>query len=275
MNWKQIIEDDDRYFINKVGDVKSYAQFKEGRILKSNYDKDGYKRITLTLNGKNKRYSIHREVLKAFSPHPNQDNLEVNHINGVKDDNRLENLEWVTTSENQQHAFDTGLSKSGGEHTNAQRYEVICEGVVVGRYTNMWVLEDTLDLSRGAIRKRIARNAPIYDVLYVNRVHGKFDTEKYINKDLGIKKGKRTVRIYNMNPIMVMDLKAGEKQVYESIKHLLEADERFSDAIYSNVRKGTTYKNRYEFIRLNKLEYLTNKTMKEFMSEYKQEVQRL
>lgn len=57
-------------------------------------------------------YVIHRIILSTFSPHENSDNLYVNHKDGNKKNNKLENLEWSTNSENVQHAYDTGLNKN-------------------------------------------------------------------------------------------------------------------------------------------------------------------
>lgn len=64
-----------------------------------------------TVNNTKKTYRAHRLVLIAFKPVENMDNLEVNHIDGDKKNNRLDNLEWCTSSENQQHAFSIGLNK--------------------------------------------------------------------------------------------------------------------------------------------------------------------
>ena len=72
-----------------------------------------------TIDGKKKTFRAHRLVLMAFNPINNSDELEVNHIDGNKLNNNLSNLEWVTTSENQKHAFKTGLSKARkGEKSN-------------------------------------------------------------------------------------------------------------------------------------------------------------
>lgn len=64
-----------------------------------------------TVNNTKKTYRVHRLVLMAFKPVENMDNLEVNHIDGDKKNNRLDNLEWCTSSENQRHAFSIGLNK--------------------------------------------------------------------------------------------------------------------------------------------------------------------
>lgn len=66
---------------------------------------DGYLRIVLMKEHKKQRFQIHRLVADAFIPNP-ENKEQVNHINGNKADNRVENLEWCTSSENARHAFD-------------------------------------------------------------------------------------------------------------------------------------------------------------------------
>jgi hypothetical protein len=68
----------------------------------------GYANISFNINGKIVPALVHRLVATAFIPNP-ENKPFVNHINGVKNDNRVENLEWVTPKENTQHASKTGL----------------------------------------------------------------------------------------------------------------------------------------------------------------------
>lgn len=80
------------------------------KIMKPTKTKFGYLVVNLRKDNVGKSISVHRIVATAFIDNP--DNLlAVNHINGVKTDNRVENLEWCTLSENTKHAFRTGLSK--------------------------------------------------------------------------------------------------------------------------------------------------------------------
>ena len=104
MEWKTIANG---YQVSTTGEVKS-LKYKTPRILKSQLGRDGYLRVDLTINGKAKHYPIHRLVAQAFLPNPGN-KPEVNHRNGVKTDNRVENLEWVTHAENKRHAYDVGL----------------------------------------------------------------------------------------------------------------------------------------------------------------------
>lgn len=70
--------------------------------MKQKKDKRGYRRVTFTTNYKRKTFLVHRLVASAFIPNP-KNKPYVNHINEVTNDNRVENLEWCTNSENLLH----------------------------------------------------------------------------------------------------------------------------------------------------------------------------
>jgi hypothetical protein len=94
------------YFITEDG--KCYNN-NTGKYLKGQIGKNGYFFYNLTLpNGKKKREYAHRLVATAYLPNP-QDKEQINHIDGNKLNNALDNLEWATQEENQQHAIETEL----------------------------------------------------------------------------------------------------------------------------------------------------------------------
>ena len=86
------------YVIHPCGTILRIYK-KHTREVKPLKRPDGYMRIGLCKNGKGKMFSIHRLLATAFIPNP-ENKPCVDHINGIRDDNRLENLRWVTYSEN-------------------------------------------------------------------------------------------------------------------------------------------------------------------------------
>ena len=100
--WKTI-QAEPEYEVSNAGDVRNR---KTSHVKSIRLDKYGYKRVTLYPSGKT--YSIHRLVAIAFIDNPN--NLKtVNHVNGNKLDNSVNNLEWLSFSDNSKHAHKTGL----------------------------------------------------------------------------------------------------------------------------------------------------------------------
>lgn len=93
------------YLINKDGTVYSK---RTKRYIQTHLSNSGYLRVTLWNGNKGKHFSVHRLVAEAFIPNP-ENKPHVNHINGDKTDNRVENLEWCTRSENMQHAYNHNM----------------------------------------------------------------------------------------------------------------------------------------------------------------------
>ena len=93
------------YEVSNLGNIRNR---KTNKALKPYLTNRGYLTVGFWMDGKKKRVSIHRLVAQAFLQNP--DNLtEVNHINGCKTDNNLNNLEWISGSANIFHAYQTGL----------------------------------------------------------------------------------------------------------------------------------------------------------------------
>ena len=117
--WKTV-KGFENYEISNLGRLKVNLKYRKYRdyqhkILKTYLDRGGYRRATLTSFDKNiKTKYIHRLVAIAFIENP-LNKPEVNHINGIKDDNHVDNLEWNTHHENIIHAHKTGLTTQKGE----------------------------------------------------------------------------------------------------------------------------------------------------------------
>jgi len=107
----------EEYTISKNGTV---TNTRTGRILKEDITSYGYCRVTLSARGNLKRVFVHRLVAEHFLSRKGSDGRLINHINGIKTDNKVENLEWCTCKENTIHAFDTGLRASGEDGANAK-----------------------------------------------------------------------------------------------------------------------------------------------------------
>jgi len=115
--WKDIEGWEDKYQVSNLGRIKSLARrFKRGdgltvnveeKILKTMITKDGYERAKLNLMGGSKKYSVHRLVANAFIPNL-ENKPQVNHIDGNKLNNKVENLEWCTAKENVNHITKLG-----------------------------------------------------------------------------------------------------------------------------------------------------------------------
>lgn len=96
--------------------LEKYLACKDGRIysertnkfMTPSYTTKKYHSVCIRHNGKTFTRSVHRLIASAFIPNPDN-KQQINHINGIKTDNRVENLEWATQSENQIHAHKTGL----------------------------------------------------------------------------------------------------------------------------------------------------------------------
>jgi hypothetical protein len=126
--WKNVVGLEDSYMVSNLGRVKSKERtIQQNSRWGTKIDKPYPEKLLNPQTNRNYLYvnangnkTIHRMVAKAFIPNP-EIKPEINHINGVKTDNRLENLEWVTRSENAIHAVKTGLTviKKGSERSDS------------------------------------------------------------------------------------------------------------------------------------------------------------
>lgn len=121
--WKDIVGFEGWYQISNLGRVRSVPrvvphkskhgsvayQRWESKILRPTITNQGYEMVVLSKSGKFSYPTVHRLVAIAFIPNPHNKRT-VNHIDGDKTNNVVSNLEWCTSSENNQHAYDVGLN---------------------------------------------------------------------------------------------------------------------------------------------------------------------
>lgn len=172
IEWRQIIIDGiyTNYEVSNTGFVRN---METKRILSQYVDKDGYLHSTIILDGHQYHSGVHRLVAIAFIPNP-ENKPQVNHKNGVKYINVLDNLEWATSSENVKHAFDTGL-----------KFSKLGEDNSLSVYTEKQIRKVCKLLEQGMSNKEISKQTGV--------------ERKYITD---IKKGRRWKHIsknYNIN----------------------------------------------------------------------------
>jgi len=111
--WKNIAGYEWLYQISNLCRIKSfnYRNTWKEKILKQNFNHSWYLRVWLTVNWKQNRICVHKLLAIMFINNP-ENKKEVNHINWIKNDNSLENLEWNTPSENMKHSYKTWLNNN-------------------------------------------------------------------------------------------------------------------------------------------------------------------
>jgi len=108
--WKLVVGYEGLYEVSNLGRVRN----SKGHVMKPRLSKKKYHRVNLCQGGERKTFWLHRLVLEAFIGKPPEEKYECNHKNGDKIDNRVENLEYVSGSENVRHSYSELNRKGSG-----------------------------------------------------------------------------------------------------------------------------------------------------------------
>jgi len=166
--WKDIKNYEGYYQVSNFTRVKSLERLvkngKSERLVKEKVLKpslrNGYLAVSLSKEGELKTFKLSRLVAKAFIPNPDN-KPTVNHIDGVKTNDIVSNLEWNTHSENIQHAFDTGLKegRKGSKHGRAKLTNEIVLTIRASKNKTHQQLADEFQICRQHISKIINRKS--------------------------------------------------------------------------------------------------------------------
>jgi hypothetical protein len=144
--WKTIPDYED-YQVSNLGNVKSIKWGKE-RVLCFAIDKDGYKKVCLSLKGKASNFSVHRLVALSFLHYiPNDKNIVVDHINNIKSDNRVENLQLITIRENVTKDIKNTASKYAGVTWHKKTQKWASRILFKGRRISLGYFDNDLEAS--------------------------------------------------------------------------------------------------------------------------------
>lgn len=137
--WRPVTGYEASYQVSNLGRVKN----RHDRVLATVVNRCGYEQLNLWENSKSRTFLVHRLVAQAFIPNSEPDvRWQINHKNGIKTDNTVNNLEWVTMSENMLHSYrQLGRrapkfweGKFGANHNTAMPVDQIKNGKVIKRW---------------------------------------------------------------------------------------------------------------------------------------------
>lgn len=213
--WKKIVIDNQEtfYSISNYGDVRNDST---GTLLNGTIANNGYKMVHLRYRI-DKNLSVHRLVMKAFQPREDMDELQINHIDGNKTNNYIENLEWSTALDNMRHSYLNYLQKNRMKpcyqydlqgnfikefiNSNEAAKELNCD------YTNIWrcVTEQQQHYKSWQFKSYKKDKIPSWDNYHKNVI--------YVYDDNGI-----FIKMYNSQKEAASDFGVAESSISRYVK---------------------------------------------------------
>ena len=154
--WRDVPGWEGLYQVSDEGQVRSLQPHNYMKLKKQSNTK-GYRACTLSYKGCKRLVKVHRMVAEAFIPNPDC-KPDINHINGIKSDNKANNLEWVTPKENTTHAIRTGLMKDLREVRNIPIMALDKVSGDVTEYRSITEAATALGIQRVTITKQLNIN---------------------------------------------------------------------------------------------------------------------
>lgn len=261
--WVSLLRFKPKYQISSIGRLKVIKFRHRPTIIKKlSISNDGYIYTLLSINNKRKVERIHRLVAEAFIPNP-ENKPFINHKNGIKWDNRIENLEWCTHQENINHAVENGLiikhygKESGSILNEKQALEIFNSDKTITKLSKEYkVCEATISMiktgkSWGWVTGKIYIKKENRSRRFLN-INGQLKTYQDINKEYGISPSllSRRIKIYGEHDLKML-LKKQHKVTPEEIIYIFKSKEsssvlsrRFSisQSMVNIIKRGESWK---------------------------------
>lgn len=192
-NWKPVVGYEGVYSVSDHGNVRRDRRAHHN--LRPGTNSYGYKTVSLCVNGKMRSFLVHRLVALAFLGHA-ENGIQCNHKNGVVDDNRLENLEWVTSSENCLHSYRVLGNKV---HEGNVSRDVVREMQTMRESGKRhFEIAESLGVSATSVQWHLGKmEVPLISDETVNRIRAMLNAGKTlmeIKRETGVSKG----TVYNI-----------------------------------------------------------------------------
>lgn len=223
--WREISGTNGQYEVSNTGKVRSNNYLGHGKIqeLKQSTDRGGYQCVYIRINKKRCFKLVHRLVAESFIPNPDN-KPQVNHIDGNKKKNYVDNLEWCTRLENARHAADTGLwdkqINTFRKHNEQLRKPTIVVNILtkeVSEYQSTTHVRNELGLNHV---NELLKKKQLQCKGYIAYYKSEYDKMTDAEKENDIEKALKSYATYGdrkKTPIIATNIQTGIKTVYESI----------------------------------------------------------